>query len=343
MAHLFTSDLHFTDNPRDSYRWELFPFLKRVAQKKGVTDIWLLGDITDAKDRHPARLVNRIMDELVSLQKESECFVHIVKGNHDYVDPDTPFFRFISESEMRFYNQAAVCAPDRAGDVLILPHTRNPDEDWAILDEGQEVELVVTHMTFDGSDAGGFIMEGMPKDYITKRCPSLKGVPIISGDIHVPQTLGPIRYCGSPYHVHFGDTFQPRVLLYEEGKFTSVKHSSLSRHTFNIMDPEELYDANVYEGDQVKVRLSLMRSQFGQWEEHRKRINEIATELGLEIFAIELKPRMSRKKPKLNKQTPTLIESDKSTPEELFSAFCKERGIEKNLTQGGLKILGADK
>src|SRR5277367_5080261 len=92
MSVLITSDIHLTDNPRDKYRWNLLPWLGEQAKKYQVDKIFILGDLTDSKDRHSASLVNAFVTSIIKLA--SECPVILLKGNHDYIDENTPFFMF---------------------------------------------------------------------------------------------------------------------------------------------------------------------------------------------------------------------------------------------------------
>ena len=90
---IITTDLHLTNRERDAYRWDLFPWLEKKLATTDSTDLVILGDLTDAKDGHSAALVNRITDTLANLPVQ----VTILKGNHDYIDEETPFFRFLNK------------------------------------------------------------------------------------------------------------------------------------------------------------------------------------------------------------------------------------------------------
>ena len=138
--YLITTDLHLTDRSDEAYRWDIFPFLKKQATKHKTQHIFILGDLTDFKDNHSARLVNRIVEEVVGLTDYGG--VTILKGNHDYVDPKTPFFMFLdgmsvdpygSEPVVRFVTDITKTKISNKR-VLLLPHTRTPKEDWKGVD-----------------------------------------------------------------------------------------------------------------------------------------------------------------------------------------------------------------
>ena len=102
MALIITSDLHMTDRLADEYRWPIFPWLKESAAKNQCIEVLLLGDITDAKDHHPSRLVNRLCEALFKLSEEFT--VIWLSGNHDFLGTaNEAFFRFLdSVDNIRF-------------------------------------------------------------------------------------------------------------------------------------------------------------------------------------------------------------------------------------------------
>ena len=146
---LITADLHFSSNPRDEYRFEIVDTLRRLVRTHQAEALVILGDLTEAKEKHSAWLTNRITDSIVRLA--NECLVVILKGNHDYLsDPTTPFFRFLGHLENVWW----INDPCVKFSPLYLPHTRNYREDWAGID--LSTELIYTHNAFVGADLGQF-------------------------------------------------------------------------------------------------------------------------------------------------------------------------------------------
>ena len=148
------ADLHLTDRPRDEYRWQLFPWLARQMERKDDQTVLILGDLTDEKDRHSAKLVNMVMDALLDLPGD----VFVLQGNHDYVDHECAFFSFLSRPDVS-PQLSFIAAPtylegllDVSETVLMLPHTNNPGS-WDEL-ELDGVGLICTHQTYGGADAG---------------------------------------------------------------------------------------------------------------------------------------------------------------------------------------------
>lgn len=278
---LFTSDLHLTNQPRDEYRWQLFPWLKVKARKHKVDFVGILGDLTDRKDCHPATLVNRVVEELKSLSEV--CPVEIVMGNHDYdVDGDCPFFRFLNDIPgLRFYYQ-----PVRRGRVLFFPHTRNFIEDWdkKLL---RGVDLVLIHQTLSGAVAeNGFRLDGIdPGEFVAlSQVFGKRGPEVFSGDVHVPQRVGPVVYVGAPYHVHFGDRFKSRVVLWQSGHKRSNKIRNLRFHAprrlkLDVSNLDQL-NSLVWPGDQVNVTV---HAHPRDWQKMRLKVKERCDELRAEL------------------------------------------------------------
>src|SRR6266852_3018296 len=93
MKLLLTSDIHCSDNPRDSGRFKLFPWLRQQQDQFNVDITIIAGDLTEAKDKHSSALVNQLVESLLLLKPP----VLIPVGNHDFIDPQMPFFKFVSE------------------------------------------------------------------------------------------------------------------------------------------------------------------------------------------------------------------------------------------------------
>src|SRR5688572_10512164 len=208
MRWLLTSDLHLSDKPRDEYRFELFPWLAKQQTTQKVTHTFILGDLTENKDRHSAKLVNRTIEELSRLKPP----IYILRGNHDGVDPTNPFFGFLNAVEgFNFIIEPEEVLPG----VFMIPHQRTQK----LLDAAcktvkrtkqQEVLHLMVHQTFDGAQAEtGARLSGLSPLLIELLRPRA----CWAGDVHKPQQNGPVMYLGAPYHVRFGDNYQPRVVL----------------------------------------------------------------------------------------------------------------------------------
>jgi hypothetical protein len=291
MTAIATADLHLNKMPRDSHRWGLFKWLRGQVVKHGVKEVLLLGDITDAKDHHGAELVNRLVSEVALLSSLTR--VVVLRGNHDGIDPDRPFFVFMNHLPQVEFITKPLTLDLSIGSSLFLPCTDDYAHDWAGLDKNEcnlvdlkSVPWIFTHVSFDGClSENGTRMGGVPPSFFN----AYKGR-IISGDIHQPQTLGRnITYIGAPYHVRFGDAYEPRVLMLHEGGELMALHFPTKRKYVIEARSEKQLDTQLGRlkpkpGDQVDVRIYLRRSELPEWPKMRMRIHVKLESLKLEVF-----------------------------------------------------------
>lgn len=329
MNILLTSDLHLNSNPRDADRWNLFPWLREQIKKHRVTKTMLLGDLTDAKDCHPSTLVNRISDELNSLALKAP--VTLLKGNHDYIEQELPFFLFVNQMarKIRFIS---VPTYDNENDFIFLPHTRDHKQAWSGLDFKQ-AEYIFCHQTFTGALAeNGTVLHGIdPKVFADT------DAKIWSGDIHTPQRIknSQIEYVGTPYRVHFGDTYKPRVVLIGNGEVQNLYFPGKGRELIVGGNLEDIKRHDFVMGTQVKIRVKLRRSEYPEWPSLRKQIRKVADKRGWEVCGIELKARKV-KRPTLEQAEAT---GPQSTPEDELSTYGKAKKADKPLMQQGFDFL----
>ena len=277
MKILITSDLHLTSRPQDEYRWGIFRWLRVQALNREVDMICILGDVTDKKDQHPARLVNRLVSGLVELHDETKAQICVLKGNHDYTDPKVPFFAFADHLDgIDFVTEPTSGTFGEGGVLLFLPHTKSYRGDWAEYDFS-DYHLIFLHQTISGAIASnGFeLTEGVPSSIFSEK--KTRAV-VVSGDIHVPQKVGRVTYCGSPHPVHFGDTFDPRVLLYTDGDLSSIDRATIRKPVLTYQGAPSLEDEELDAGDQIKVVVILKREELGEWRNYRQQIIDFCAE-----------------------------------------------------------------
>lgn len=347
---LLTTDLHFTDRAADEYRWGIFEVLRQTAAQYRVSHIAILGDLTDEKDKHSARLVNKVVSEIYSLQSTTGSRVILLKGNHDYQDPNCPFFGFLGENGAPIYNTDRVVFVSKPwsttinGSVcLFLPHTRTPAADWAKLPLDTPSQIFC-HQTFSGARSGDYELEGISPKFFHDR--GFDG-PVFSGDIHYPQCCGPVVYVGSPYHVRFGDRYDPRIIVFDEKHGTWIGLSTGSAFPRKrVVDlwgldwQDELEELDLKPGDQAKVRLHLSRSDFVSFAEAKRDVDEAFSNRAVTVKSIDLKPRAKRKRVKID--TKDVREDPRATRAEQWRAFCKERRIDDSVRDVGAGILSLD-
>lgn len=322
---LITGDLHLTDNSRDNYRLDFLQRrLPKLAHRYDVSTISILGDLTTKKDFHGSWLVNTIVDSLTALV-EKGIEVEIICGNHDYhANIDNPFFQFMDYLEgIRFYNR-----PYQDLDTLYLPHTRNPERDWADIDfEG--VKLILTHNTFAGAlGEANQALRGIPLNLLPR------SIQIVSGDVHPPQQLENATYVGAPYTINFGDVYQPRVLLLDKGRQTSIPLKGPAKRVVaarSLIELKRLLSATGNE-DIIRIELVLQQSDYPKWAElqaEARRLLNGNRRLDSIIPVVEANRQITAQR---RNRGPI-------SDEKLVRDYCQDRGTDNHTTEQGVELL----
>ena len=300
-----------------------------MARQHIVDLVLILGDLADEKDRHPAELVNLISDHFFRLA--GICPVIVLRGNHDYLSPESPFFAFLQ----RIGNVAWINEPTGYDDLLgkntkalFLPHTNNWERDWKELDF-KGIDYIFTHQSFQNAESeGGFKLPGIPTSVFPPKSR------VIAGDVHLPQKIGPVEYVGSPYTIDFGDDFQPRVILLEDGKQTSIPCPGPQKRLISITSEEnfeKLKFFSVHPGDILKVRVQI--KDMTQWPKVKDEVKAWGAKHGYIIHALQ--PGLKEKRSMSSKAAVSASKSD----EQILRDYAQHRGIEENTLKTGLKLL----
>lgn len=329
---LLVSDLHLTAKPEHEYRWQLFPWLREQVKTNYIRTVVILGDLTDAKDFHSSALVNRLVMCVGDLAKRVDKLL-ILKGNHDQLkDSDLPFFQFLSRlPNITFIH---VPTPITDGDVacLFLPHTKDVRE-WRAWDF-RDFDFVFMHQTVNGALASnGERMGGeLAGDMDNK--PTIQ---VYSGDIHVPQNIGAVRYVGSPYHVHFGDKFVPRCIVLDDvGHESSIYHKNISRVMIRgVYNDVVSRLRELQPGDQVKVSLDLPTSERGNWVQAKTAIQQLCKDRELVLGEVSIVPRVQRR---IVLQRADRVASN-SSPEQVVTAFVQQEDLGGDVLDAGLTVI----
>jgi len=331
MKTLVTADLHLSDNPRDAYRLRWFERLPQLAREYSAGRVLILGDITEAKDGHRAGLVNAIVDGFAALAEVAQ--VYALCGNHDYVAEDVPFYKFLRHLRRVHWINAATGLELRGlGRCLFLPHTPRPfREEYSI--PARPHNWIFCHQTFGGADLGGRAAPGEPP-------PFPPDARVISGDVHVPQTIGPVTYVGAPYRVDFGDEYKPRVLLLDSDAARSIPSKGPQKRLIVLSGRDPLGGLDIRgrpirAGDIIKVRVELppgsditraqARTAVAAWVEgakaHLHAVQVVASRAGESAR----KAHAARRR---------------SSDEDLICAYARQMGKGKGTIASGLKIAG---
>lgn len=334
MSTLLISDLHLTANPREEYRWKLFEWLVEIMPQHGVKDLFILGDLTEAKDYHSARLVNRIVNTMLLLYRQGGLhYIYILRGNHDGIDPRCAYFEFLGQYPSMRYISTPFTFSLNGQDVLALPHSSDPRKDWAEV-EMHNVDLILMHATVRGAiSENGQVMEGIPPSVLA----TAKRAKIFSGDIHVPQVIGKVEYVGAPYPVRFGDHFIPRAVLLEKGKQRDLLPPAIRRGVITVDAAQAgLAGLSSYsKGDQVKVRIRLSPAEYLDWKKIKQAVEAECAKHGVELCGLELERTQKRKLLK------TAVVAQQRSPQDVLDEFCTSNKVDKLTTKVGGELLSA--
>ena len=327
MSALITADWHLSDLPRDAYRHVMIAKLPALAKQQQARQAIVLGDLTELKDRHSAALVNQVVGHVAALAKVVEA-VYVSRGNHDYVDINNPYYAFLKHiPNVRWINQPSGVKLEGIGRCLFLPHTTNHERDWDEFDFEMH-RYVLAHNTFEGAVGdNGRRLDGVPLSVFPK------GVRVISGDVHVPQKLGPVTYVGAPYTIDFGDDYEPRALLLAAKGFESLPLSGPQKRLLEA--PCDAPADGINPGDIVKVRVSIDREDMERWAEIRDKWRAWGSKRGFIIHTVEPlltthvpgSPKASRRK------------ASKRDDGELLDAFGKASGVDDRTMRLGHKLM----
>lgn len=321
---LLASDLHLSATLRDSYRWGFFDWLIRAIQDNLIDRLILTGDLTEHKDGHNAYLVNKIVDQLAALSKY--CDIVLLRGNHDGLTPTNPFFAFIDQIPHITW----ISAPRRIDKELFLPHTDDYKRDWGPLKKDfAACARFFCHQTFTGAlSETGFKLEGVPTNIFPA------GAEVYSGDIHAPQSVGPVTYIGAPYTVRFGDVYNPRVLVLEAGRPPrSIPVPGPQKRLLEINHPSQLTPELANPHDLVKIRVNLPVETTSTWSDVRHQIALFAEKQ--EWLVVSITPVTNLK---LTTRT-ALVRQVSTSDSELLKVFAKRQSLGATLLKTGLEFL----
>lgn len=315
---LLTADLHLDDKPENRYRWHIFDAL--AVNSDG--EIVILGDLADRADRHSSLLVNQLVSKLTELAERNR--VTILCGNHDMPVKGVPYWDFLN----RLPNISFIIEPTAIDRLLFLPYVHNPREAWAGI-PFDLYDCIMMHQTVSGVDVGnGRVLEN----------PNMVEFPpksrVYSGDIHIPQTIGPVIYCGAPHPVKFGDSYRCRLLLLDEDY--SIKREvtlrRIKKRVIELTDIRQLDGVSIGPGDQARITFVMPAGRIDQWPVEQQTIAAWAKEKGVHLASVEV----ALERGPAQKHEIFTFDSD---PEQVLRDYCLSEGISGELLQAGLGFL----
>lgn len=321
---LLTADWHLDDNPDNEYRWNVFDEVQRLQPD----DLFILGDLCDRKDRHSGELVNRLVEELKRL-RDRGIYTTIIMGNHDRPLKGKPYWHFLNSIDgIRFHSRPRAHTA-RGGNILWLPHSDNPKEDWDDI-RFRLYDVVFMHQPVNGARVGGRELEvnnmpPLPRDRL-----------IYSGDIHTPQTVRGVEYVGAPHWTNFGDDHLCRMLELNND-FTIAQQHFMHHQARKVLVEATSFDdvlqAGVQRGDRVKLRMTLQPDQVEGWPAERDRITNWAKDKGVEIVQLETTVHLNRQQGFVD-----LSQQPKGLAE-ILKDFAAHEGLSDAHVTTGLEIL----
>ena len=325
---LLTADWHLTDSASEDYRWKVFNNVRNVALAHKCDVIHICGDLTDRKDRHSAVLVNNMLRGIRDLL-DAGLRVEFLLGNHDMPLSGPPFWAALNYAFDAASGFHAITRPERSGNIISLPFAPDPIEAWKSVDFRPEF-TVLMHQPVDGAvAANGHPVTGLDISIFPR------GVKVYSGDIHLPQVIGPVVYIGAPHHVSFGDEHPCRFLLLDSlGGSTEVLLPAIRKAVIPITRAADLDSAGLSEGDQARIRATIPISRVEQWPVEEEAIRAWASEHNVTIASIDVEVSTIRKR-----GAAAQVDALSKAPADVLRAFAASEGIEGPVLDAGLSLL----
>jgi predicted phosphodiesterase len=323
---ILSGDWHLDDQPENAYRWNVIEQVLHACIQYKLEAIFILGDLVDRKDRHSAAFVNKLITELRKLA--SRAPVIVLRGNHDTPLRGPAFWEFASHIEGITYisrPQPWYMFDNDNPDLLLLPFTPTPKEDWAKF-KLADYKALFMHATVTGARAeNGMVMENNNFP-IMPRAPN-----IYSGDVHTPQQVRNITYVGAPHPTKFGDTYPCRALLLNEAFEIALAfpmHSPM-KMMLEISHPSQLQNVIVRRGDQVKIRFLCQNPQIAEFGQIEQAIADWAAGANITIAGMEVV---------VNSESIPILDSEQD-PKQILRAFAAQEHISDDLLNAGLELL----
>ncbi len=344
MTRLFAvTDPHHTNNPAHTYRWDYLKDVLNWVSDPKISMCAFLGDAFDAKDQHPASLVNRFVDHWVEIAQIGKPIVFMV-GNHDYIDRAVPFLRFMKHLPNVVYVERPQVVTFEGYRILAVPHGWAWDVDAAWRREyplSEGFDLILAHQTFCGAKANGVTLDKGPSPGLISE-QATRGATVLSGDIHQHQVLNNLVYVGSPHPVSFGEQGGHFVTYdFVERKVRVIRRSPIRRLvcSFVIRDDGSVLEDPAFEtlvqGDHVQIRVRAPASALEHYGELRRELQQRCEARGLVIFEMTVET--------LQLEDHRSVETDLCevrTDVQIFQDFCEANDLDVKVMNVGASYVG---
>jgi len=321
---IICGDPHFTDNPKDSYRWDFLKWLRKKIIELNIEKLYILGDICEKKNYHSSTLVNRIIYELYELS--NICEIIILKGNHDYdKDENNPFFQFSSKLNKITY----ISNPCQIASEYFIPHSSS---EKFCADIPADIDFTYLHHDIIGAKVSNdYLLEnGIKIESLMHKKPYF-----ISGHVHIPQSIGSnFIYVGAPYPIKFGDIYVGRIVFIDSyNKIKSIDYPSIKKWSLKINSIDEINDYDLEKEDQVKIEINILQSDYHRWNDIKNEIKSLCEKLEIDLFSVTIKP-ITKKRRKRLRQNNNII-----SPEDILNRFTEQEKLGSELLEVGKELL----
>lgn len=329
MAIVITADWHLVDSPREEYRFDVFDRVLEVGRAREASALFLLGDVTHRKDRHPGWFLQRLTRGFVGLLKHYER-IYILQGNHDYEDATASSLQFLGLIDGVEYIHNPRLIQHAGRRVMMLPHTHQPDL-WRSLDFAR-CDLVCCHQCFDGFvSENGRKLTGTAQELLSRR---VTRCPVVAGDVHSPQTIGNITYVGAPHPIAFGDDYETRVVVWDDdNNLVPVPVPSIKKITAKLSSVKQLDLLGLEKGDHLKIIYELEAEAVDAWPKRREMLRRRAVRRGLDLRSIVA--RHEHTSPEREVKSDLLGRGDLSQLEQ----YCADHKVPDTLASVGRSLL----
>jgi DNA repair exonuclease SbcCD nuclease subunit len=268
--------------------------------------------------------VNTLVDKFRDLIQHRNAEIVVLCGNHDRaLHAQKPYWSFLSALDgLTFIRE-----PTARGDLLLLPFSEKPYEDWADI-PFDLYKAVFCHQTFRGANRGDRIDTGnLAMDIFP---PHLK---VYSGDLHIPQELGRLTYIGAPYPIKYGDDYPCRLLRLDHNYdvIERIPLFSPRKRIINISSADELLNTELLSGDSARIRLTLPIEKIDTWQAEQDKIATWAKERGITVSSIEPTIETGPRH--------TDMEAEMTDVFSILSSFAEAEGLDEDLLFYGLDLL----
>jgi hypothetical protein len=336
---LLSTDWHLDDNPRNEYRWQIFDHVMKwvvEANAKGTGNpvVYMLGDLTDRKDRHSAALVNRLIAAFMELISAGAS-IWILLGNHDKPLNGTPFWQFLDNLSNAGGLGSGITFVTRpygsdSAKLLLLPYSDDPASEWADIDFSK-YRAAFMHQTVTGALGNNGIsltnekMADLPK--------KLK---VYSGDIHTEQSVANVKYIGAPHPVAFGDDYPCQMIElnsdYEIAR--RIKLPAIQKLMIRIDHPDELKKIDARRGDQARVICKLSLADAALWPAWQDTISAWAASEEVILFSVEAEIEAG-----VASAETDLSDQMENEPEYILRLFADAEEIDDRMFATGVELL----